>query len=117
MSGSVLARPQASQLGDLQCPDLIISAQLNHNHRSRQRQTNEMGKRSVEQGVVRQSFSHGRTTPIFVVERRIAAPAGGKIVLHCPSCGATMRIVRITSKLGGTPKLTTRCQDCSEAYD
>src|SRR6202140_4742870 len=36
----------------------------------------ELGKRSVEPGVVRQSFSHGRTKPVVVekVKRRAAAP-------------------------------------------
>src|SRR5580700_604801 len=38
-------------------------------------------KRGVEQGVVRQSFSHGRTKPVVVekVKRRAAAPGEAKI--------------------------------------
>jgi hypothetical protein len=38
------------------------------------------GKRSVEQGVVRQTFSHGRTKPLVVekVKRRFTAPKGRK---------------------------------------
>jgi hypothetical protein len=40
----------------------------------------EMGKRRVEPGVMRQSFSHGRTKPVVVekVKRRPAAPAKRK---------------------------------------
>ena len=43
-------------------------------------ETEAMGKRSVEPGVVRQSFSHGRTKPVVVekVKRRSAAPAKRK---------------------------------------
>jgi Glyoxalase superfamily protein/Clp amino terminal domain, pathogenicity island component/Bacterial translation initiation factor IF-2 associated region len=43
-------------------------------------EADEMGKRSVEQGVVRQSFSHARTKPVVVekVKRRTAAPMQGK---------------------------------------
>src|SRR5215470_891446 len=37
-------------------------------------------KRGVEQGVVRQSFSHGRTKPVVVekVKRRVVGPGEGK---------------------------------------
>jgi hypothetical protein len=43
-------------------------------------EADEIGKRSVEQGVVRQSFSHGRTKPVVVekVKRRTAAPTERK---------------------------------------
>src|ERR1700731_1171615 len=39
-------------------------------------------KRSVEQGVVRQSFSHGRTKAVVVekVKRRLVGPGDGKAV-------------------------------------
>ena len=38
-------------------------------------------KRSVEQGVVRQSFSHGRTKAVVVekVKRRVVAPGEAKV--------------------------------------
>jgi hypothetical protein len=39
----------------------------------------EVGKRSVEQGIVRQSFSHGRTKPVVVEKvKRRTARTGGK---------------------------------------
>jgi hypothetical protein len=74
-----------------------------------------MGKRSVEPIVVRQSFSHGRTTPIVVgkVEPRTAAPTDRKTILRCPFCSGRMKLVRIIPKLGGPPKLTAWCPDCS----
>ena len=42
-------------------------------------------KRSVEQGVVRQSFSHGRTKAVVVekVKRRTVGPGDGKAVETC----------------------------------
>jgi ATP-dependent Clp protease ATP-binding subunit ClpA len=41
----------------------------------------EMGQQSVEQGVVRRSFSHGRTKPVVVEKvKRRAAPTVGKTV-------------------------------------
>jgi len=38
-------------------------------------------KRGVEQGVVRQSFSHGRTKPVVVekVKRRVVGPGEAKV--------------------------------------
>src|SRR5260370_15670532 len=44
-------------------------------------------KRSVEQGVVRQSFSHGRTKQVVVekVKRRTMGPGGGKIAETAPA--------------------------------
>jgi len=43
-------------------------------------EADERGKRGVEPGDVRQSFSHGRTKPVVVqkVKRRTVAPTGGK---------------------------------------
>ena len=43
-------------------------------------EADERGKRGVEPGDVRQSFSHGRTKPVVVqkVKRRTVAPKGGK---------------------------------------
>ena len=43
-------------------------------------------KRSVEQGVVRQSFSHGRTKAVVVekVKRRSVGPGDGKTVEPAP---------------------------------
>jgi hypothetical protein len=43
-------------------------------------EADKRGKRGVEPGDVRQSFSHGRTKPVVVqrVKRRTVAPAGGK---------------------------------------
>jgi hypothetical protein len=74
-----------------------------------------MGKRSTEPIVVRQSFSHARTTPIVVekVKRRTGAPTDGKAVLRCPSCRGKMKLVRIAPTPGGLPKLTACCPDCS----
>jgi transposase-like protein len=38
-----------------------------------------------------------------------------KEVLACPSCGATMRLARITPKFGGLPKLKTfQCVGCND---
>src|SRR5712692_4511398 len=44
-------------------------------------------KRSVEQGVVRQSFSHGRTKAVVVekVKRRTVGPGDGKAVEAAPA--------------------------------
>jgi hypothetical protein len=40
--------------------------------------------------VVRQSFSHGRTTPVIV--DKVKRPAG----MVCPRCGSNMKLVRGT---------------------
>src|SRR5215467_5264490 len=44
-------------------------------------------KRSVEQGVVRQSFSHGRTKQVVVekVKRRTVSPGDGKVADAAPA--------------------------------
>src|SRR5258708_32982304 len=44
-------------------------------------------KRSVEQGVVRQSFSHGRTKAVVVekVKRRTMGPGDGKVAETAPA--------------------------------
>src|SRR5712675_2009620 len=44
-------------------------------------------KRSVEQGVVRQSFSHGRTKQVVVekVKRRTMGPGDGKVAETAPA--------------------------------
>src|SRR5258708_24333938 len=44
-------------------------------------------KRSVEQGAVRQSFSHGRTKQVVVekVKRRTMGPGDGKIAATAPA--------------------------------
>src|SRR5262249_1391981 len=47
-------------------------------------------KRSVEQGVVRQSFSHGRTKAVVVekVKRRTVGPGDGKVAEAAPAATA-----------------------------
>src|ERR1043166_2582115 len=44
-------------------------------------------KRGVEQGVVRQSFSHGRTKPVVVekVKRRVIGPGEAKVEVASPA--------------------------------
>ena len=44
-------------------------------------------KRGVEQGVVRQSFSHGRTKAVVVekVKRRTASPGDGRVAETAPT--------------------------------
>src|SRR4051812_40839537 len=47
-------------------------------------------KRPVEQGVVRQSFSHGRSKAVVVekVKRRVIGPGEGKPEAHAPASAA-----------------------------
>jgi translation initiation factor IF-2 len=49
--------------------------------------TLSLGKRSVEQGVVRQTFTHGRTKQVVVekVKRRTLAPGEGKAASEAPA--------------------------------
>jgi hypothetical protein len=49
-----------------------------------------MGKFIPEPFEVRQSFSHGRTTPVIV--ERVKRPSG----MFCPRCGSKMKLVRGT---------------------
>src|SRR5580704_8520147 len=53
-------------------------------------------KRSVEQGLVRQSFSHGRTKAVVVekVKRRTVGPGDGKIVEPAPVAAAPASVPR-----------------------
>jgi DNA-directed RNA polymerase subunit RPC12/RpoP len=55
-----------------------------------------MGKFIPDLFDVRQSFSHGRTTPVIV--EKIKRPAG----MRCPRCGGKMKLMR-------GPKLTAVC--------
>src|ERR1700720_3361490 len=50
-------------------------------------------KRSVEQGVVRQSFSHGRTKAVVVekVKRRVVGPGDGRAVEPAASAAPAAR--------------------------
>src|SRR6202011_127670 len=52
-------------------------------------------KRGVEQGVVRQSFSHGRTKAVVVekVKRRVVGPGDGKAVEPAASAAPAARRV------------------------
>src|SRR5216683_1222099 len=53
-------------------------------------------KRSVEQGVVRQSFSHGRTKAVVVekVKRRTVGPGDGKAVESAPAAAPALSVPR-----------------------
>src|SRR5262249_43585541 len=53
-------------------------------------------KRSVEQGVVRQSFSHGRTKAVVVekVKRRTVGPGDGKVAEAGPATTPTVSAPR-----------------------
>src|SRR6266849_5989130 len=53
-------------------------------------------KRSVEQGVVRQSFSHGRTKAVVVekVRRRSASPGDGKVAETAPTSAPAVSVPR-----------------------
>ena len=53
-------------------------------------------KRSVEQGVVRQSFSHGRTKAVVVekVKRRTPGPGDGKPVEAAPIAASPVSVPR-----------------------
>ncbi len=53
-------------------------------------------KRSVEQGVVRQSFSHGRTKAVVVekVKRRTVGPGDGKVVESAPAAAPALSVPR-----------------------
>jgi hypothetical protein len=55
-----------------------------------------MGKFVPEPFEVRQSFSHGRTTPVIV--EKVKRPPG----MLCPRCGSKMKLVRGT-------KITAQC--------
>src|SRR5215467_9986920 len=63
-------------------------------------------KRGVEQGVVRQSFSHGRTKAVVVekVKRRTIGPAEAKAVEPAAEGRAGAR--RTTAKAAATPAAT-----------
>ncbi len=67
-----------------------------------------MAKFTPEPIVVRQSFSHARTVPLVVetVKQRAAPSAHANAGLLCPSCGATMKLVRRAARL------TASCPDC-----
>src|SRR5712691_5903060 len=60
-------------------------------------------KRSVEQGVVRQSFSHGRTKAVVVekVKRRVVGPGDGKAVEPAASAAPAARRAAATSAASG----------------
>jgi len=53
-------------------------------------------KRSVEQGVVRQSFSHGRTKAVVVekVKRRTVGPGDGKAIESAPAAAPALSVPR-----------------------
>jgi uncharacterized protein (DUF983 family) len=59
-----------------------------------------MGKFIPEPFEVRQSFSHGRTTPVIV--EKVKRPSW----MFCPRCGSKMKLVRGL-------KLTASCPRCS----
>ena len=69
-------------------------------------------KRSVEQGVVRQSFSHGRTKAVVVekVKRRTVGPGDGKVAEAAPAAtptgSATRRGARVAA-VGSTSGAAT----------
>src|ERR1700736_6723630 len=56
-------------------------------------------KRGVEQGVVRQSFSHGRTKAVVVekVKRRVVGPGDGKAVEPAASAAPAARRASATA--------------------
>jgi translation initiation factor IF-2 len=62
-------------------------------------------KRSVEQGVVRQSFSHGRTKAVVVekVRRRSVGPGDGKTAEAAPSSGPAVAAPRRGVAGGAAP--------------
>jgi len=67
-------------------------------------------KRSVEQGVVRQSFSHGRTKAVVVekVKRRTVGPGDGKVTEAAPASTPAVSVPRrgAPGTRGGAPSTT-----------
>ena len=65
-------------------------------------------KRSVEQGVVRQSFSHGRTKAVVVekVKRRTVGPGDGKAIESAPASSAPRRGAAAPAARGATGGVT-----------
>ncbi len=70
-------------------------------------------KRSVEQGVVRQSFSHGRTKAVVVekVKRRTVGPGDGKAIESAPAAAPALSVPRrgaaVPAARGATGGATT----------
>src|SRR5258708_24673686 len=62
-------------------------------------------KRSVEQGVVRQSFSHGRTKAVVVekVKRRTMGPGDGKVAETAPAATPPVSTPRRGARGRGAP--------------
>ncbi len=67
-------------------------------------------KRGVEQGVVRQSFSHGRTKPVVVekVKRRVIGPGEAKVEVASPAPQAASgrRTAKAASTAAGARRRT-----------